>query len=125
MHEFIETADDVFAVKISSKITSADLDALIDRLEAVMARHEKVHVFMESHSIEGIEISQLSQYLSRSMPFFGKLKQFGRIAVVADQTWIRVWTRIESALLPFVTYKVFTPDQRDRALAWVEGKGTL
>jgi hypothetical protein len=125
MHEFIETADDVFAVKISSKITSADLDALIDRLEAVMARHEKVHVFMESHSIEGIEISQLSQYLSRSMPFFGKLKQFGRIAVVADQTWIRVWTRIESALLPFVSYKVFTPDQRDRALAWVEGKGTL
>lgn len=125
MHEFIETAADVFAVKISSKITSADLDALIDRLEAVMARHEKVHVFMESHSIEGIEISQLSQYLSRSMPFFGKLKQFGRIAVVADQTWIRVWTRIESALLPFVTYKVFTPDQRDRALAWVEGKGTL
>ena len=125
MHEFIDTADDVVAVKISAKITGADLDAMIDRLQDAMARHEKVHVFVESHSIEGIELSQLSTYMSRAMPFFGKLKQFGRIAVVADQTWVRVWTRIESALLPFISYKAFTPDQRNHAFAWVEGKRPL
>jgi hypothetical protein len=41
------------------------------------------------------------------------------VAVVADQAWVRAGTRIESALLPFVSYRVFMPAQRDEALAWV------
>jgi hypothetical protein len=52
----------------------------------------------------------------------GKLRRFGRIAVVSDLRWIRWATKIESALLPFVSYETFTSDERHRALAWVEGK---
>ncbi len=125
MLEFIDSADDVIAVKVSAKITGDELDAMLDRLEDVMARHEKTHVFVETHSIEGIELSGLSSYIARAMPLFGKLTRFGRVAVVADQAWVRAATRIESAVLPFISYKVFTPDQRDHALAWVEGKRTI
>ncbi len=122
MLEFIDSGDDVIAIKVSSKITSADLDAILDRLERVMAQHGKTHVFVESHQIDGIELSGLSSYMARAMPLFGKLTHFGRVAVVADQAWVRMGTRIESALLPFISYKTFTPDRRDEALAWVEGK---
>lgn len=122
MIEFIDSAEDVIAVRISAKIASADLDLILDRLEGVMAQYEKTHVFVETHAIEGIELSGLSSYMARAMPLFGKLTRFGRVAVVADQAWIRVGTRIESALLPFISYKTFMPDQRDDALAWVEGK---
>lgn len=125
MLELIDSADDVIAVKVSAKLSSDELDAILDRLEDVMARHEKTHVFVETHSIEGIELSGLSSYIARAMPLFGKLARFGRVAVVADQAWVRAATRIESAVLPFISYKVFTPDQRDHALAWVEGKRTL
>jgi hypothetical protein len=34
---------------------------------------------------------------------------------------VRAGTRVESALLPFVSYRVFRPEQRDEALAWVAG----
>ena len=52
----------------------------------------------------------------------GKLNRFGRVAVVADQAWIRAMTRIESAILPFISYRVFEPAQRDEALAWAKGE---
>ena len=123
MHQFIDTADDVLAVKIAHKITGEDLDAIMERLDRAMARHETVHVFVETQGIDGIELSGLPSYAARAMPLFGMLRRFGRVAVVADQAWIRLGTRIESALLPFISYRVFEPDQRDEALAWVTGTG--
>ena len=122
MLEMIDTAGDVLALKIAGKITGADLDAVMDRLERALRRHDKVHLFIETSAIDSIEIAGLPSYTARAMPLFGKLGRFGRVAVVADQAWIRVATRIESAILPFISYRVFEPDQRGEALAWVTGK---
>jgi hypothetical protein len=122
MIELIPGSDDTIALRVSGKITGSDLDAIMDRLDAAMAAHDKVNVFVETHAIEGIELSGLASYASRAMPLFGKLNRFGRVAVVADQAWVRIGARLESALLPFIRYRTFTPDQRDDAPAWVEGK---
>ncbi len=122
MHAFLDSADDVLALSISGRISATDLDTIMDRLEAAMAQHETVHLFAETHAITGFEFSGFGAYLGRALPLFGKLKQFGRVAIVADQAWIRAGSRIESALLPQISYRVFTPDQREAALAWVNGE---
>jgi hypothetical protein len=119
MLEWIDSADDVLALKISGKITGADLDSIMGRLEQAMARHDKVHVFVETSAIDAIEISALPSYTARAMPLFGKLSHFVRVALVADQGWIRFATRVESAILPFISYRTFTPSGRDEALRWV------
>lgn len=121
MLEMIESADDVIALKVSRAITGADLDAVMDRLDRAMAAHGTVHVFVETQGIEGIELAGLPAYTARAMPLFGQLHRFGRVAVVADQAWIRAGSRIESAMLPAISYRVFEPQERDRALAWVMG----
>ena len=121
MLELLDTPGDVLAVKIAHKITGEDLDAVMDRLDAAMDRHDKVHVFVETQQIDGIELSGLPSYMSRALPLFGKLNRFGRVAVVADQAWIRAGTRIESALLPHISYRTYMPDERGEALAWVVG----
>ncbi len=118
MLEFIPSPDDVIALKISGAIKGQELDAIMDRLDALMERHDKVHVFVETQGIEGLELSSLPHYFSRAFPLLGKLRSFGRAAVVADQAWIRVGTRIESAMLPFIDYRVYEPDERDQALDW-------
>jgi hypothetical protein len=119
---FLETADDVIALSISVTVTSDDLDSIMDRLDRAMAQHDKVHVYVESQMLEEIQLSGLPAYAARAMPLFGKLSRFGRVAIVADQTWVRTGARIESAMLPFISYRTFTPDQRDRALSWVTGE---
>ena len=122
MLTLIDSADDVIALTISDRIASADLDAIMDRLDGAMARHDKIHVFAEVLSIDGIELPALGTQFARAMPLFGKLGRFGRVAVVADQAWIRAVTRLESAVLPLIDYEVFDPRQREAALAWVEGR---
>lgn len=123
MMEWFSSAEDVIALKIANKIKGSDLDTIMDRLDTAMAHHDKVHIFVETQSIDGIEISGLGSYMSRAIPLFGKLGRFGRVAVVADQAWVRTGTRLESALLPHISYRTYKPGQRDEAFAWVTGAG--
>lgn len=119
MLEWIDTPDDVLALKMSERITGEDLDPVMDRLDAAMAKHDKVHVFVETKHISSLELSALPHYWGRAFPLLGKLNRFGRVAVVSDQAWIRVGTQIESAMLPFITYRTYEQDEREKALAWV------
>lgn len=125
MLEELDSVDDVLAIRVSHKITGADLEKIMDRLDALMARHEKVNVFVETQGIDGLELTSLPSYMARAMPLLGKLNKFGRVAVVADQAWIRAGTRLESAMLPNIEYRVYEPDERAEALAWVSGVGGL
>ena len=121
MLELLDSPEDVIALRVSHKITDTDLNAIMDRLDGLMSNQDKVHVFVETHAIEGIEISALPSYVARALPLFRKLDRFGRVAVVADQAWVRVGTRLESALLPNISYRTYMPEERDEALAWVTG----
>src|SRR3546814_3558258 len=64
MLDRIDSADDVIALKISDKISGRELDAIMDRLDAAMARHDKVHIFIETRSIYGIEIARSEEHTS-------------------------------------------------------------
>src|SRR5690606_15247678 len=87
MLTFLPSPDDVIAVTEANKITGEDFDQMLERLESKLATHDKVHVFAEAISIDGIEVSGLGSRLARAMPLMGKLRRFGRVAVVADQAW--------------------------------------
>jgi hypothetical protein len=104
------------------RIAGSDLDQILDRLKAKLTAHDPLHLFVETRGIESLQLSALPSYTARAFPLFGKLRQFGRVAVVADQAWIRAGTRFESALLPFIEYRVFEPTEREAALAWVEDR---
>lgn len=119
MLKFVCAPDCAVAVSLSGTITGEDLDRFMSRLELTMNVFDIVDLYVETHEIAGVEPSALASYAARALPLFSKLRAFGRVAVVADQAWVRVFTRIESALLPFISYRVFEPGQREEALAWV------
>ena len=122
MLEFIKSPDDVLAVKLTGTITGKDLDSILDRVEDMFAKPgKKIHFYVETKGIEGLELSALPHHFSRSFPLFSKLDRFGRVAVVADQAWMRFGTRLESAMLPNISYRVYQPEEREEALAWALG----
>jgi len=122
MHEFIKSPDDVLAVKMEGTITEEDMEAIMDRTDAIMAAHDKINIYVETHAIKGMQVSAMPHHMNRAFPLFGKLGRFGRVAVVADQAWMRIATRLESALLPNISYRVFEPQEREEALHWALGK---
>lgn len=42
-----------------------------------------------------------------------------RIAIVSDDDWVRTAARLESALLPGISYAVYDEDEAEAALSWV------
>ena len=87
-----------------------------------MQRSDPLHLFIETQAIDGLQLAALPSYAGRAMPLFGKLRSFGRVAVVSDQAWIRAATSLESMVLPFISYRTFKPDEREQARAWVYGE---
>ena len=122
MLEYLKSADDVLAFRLGGKLDDGEFDDLVERVEAMLKAHDKTHMYMEVVDFAGFDWRAYLHHLPRSFAMLGQLARFGRIAVVADQSWIRVWTRIESALLPGIRYELYGTSERDEALAWVEGR---
>jgi len=122
MIEQIQSSEDVIALKITGKLKREELEEITTRVESSLAKHQKTHIFAEVEDFSGFDVTALSNYLPRAAAMLRQLRRFGRIAVVSDLRWIRWATKLESALLPHISYETFTADERHRALAWVEGK---
>lgn len=114
--------DDVIIASISGHLDKDDVKLITDRLDAAFARGGKVHVFAEVIDFKGMSAEAWMSDIGHAAHYLTRLGQFGRIAIVSNQNWIRTASRIESALLPLVSYEVYTLDQRDHALAWVKGE---
>src|SRR3546814_5883729 len=91
-------------------------------LDEAFARESKVHILVEVLDLQFIAPDALFYDLRSVLHYLARLKQFGRIAIVTDQSWVRIVSRIERALLPYVSYEVYPVAQRARALAWVKGE---
>ncbi len=117
--------DDVIIASVSGHLDKEDVERIMHRLDVAFARGGKVHVFAEVTEFKGMSADAWISDIGHAAHYLTRLGQFGRVAIVSDQSWIRTASRIESALLPLVSYEVYTPDLRDHALAWVKGEADL
>ena len=125
MIEYLPSNDDVIAIRCGGRLLRAELEAYLDRLEASFAQRERTHLFAEVVDFDGVEMDGLGNLMKRSTVWFRNLDRVGRVAIVADQSWIRWAANLESALLPHVSYETFESGEREQAWAWVQGEADL
>lgn len=124
MFEILETAPDIVAFRCADEMSKPDISRIMDLTERALARPGKVHFYAEIAHPKGLFAAMEGRWV-RDLKFLLDIRRFGRVAIVSPDTWIRTVARIESALLPFLAYRVFEPAKRDDALAWVEGRRML
>ena len=122
MISYIEGPTDVIACTIRDGFTSTEMSALVSKVDQALKTNAKTHMFVEIDDIGDVDWSVLAEQLPRSIAILRQLRRFGRVGVVSDDPWIRLWTRAESALLPNISYELFRKRERDRALGWVNGR---
>lgn len=122
MIEFLDSAPDVIALRITGKLARNEIMATTERIERAFGINEKTHLFVEIADYHGFDWSALGEHLPHAWKLLREREKFGRIAVVSDHAWIRWATRIESALIPGLSYETYRMDEREQALAWVEGR---
>lgn len=124
MLEYLPSNDDVIALRCGGKLQKGELEGFMDRLEASLAKRDHTHLYAEVVDFSGMETDGLGDLMKRSALYFQNLDRIGRVGIVADQSWIRWATKLESALLPHVSYETFESSERDVAFAWVQGERT-
>jgi len=122
MIKYLNSAPDVIAVRIEGRLSRDELKGTTERIERAFAKNEKTHLFVEIADYRGFDWSALGEHLPHAWKLLRERHKFGRIAVVSDHAWIRWATRIESALIPGLSYETYKMDEREQALAWVEGR---
>lgn len=121
MLERLAAPDGVMAVRVTGQVSEADVAAAIGWMDEALNSHDKVHVFAETEGLTGADPSAIVHGLANGAHLLTRLRRFGRVAVVSEQRWVRAMSRLESAVLPGISYQVFDTPGRKAAFAWVCG----
>ena len=109
-------------IVVYGEVTRDDIAAFIAFVKAQDAAGEGGNVLFDFTSMAGTPpLSTITLELANMVPLMRWVWRLDRIAVVSDEAWMRAASRIESALLPGVTYAVYDSDEAEAARAWVLG----
>lgn len=106
----------VIGVRISGKIDKPDVDRVIAAVKARINAAEKLGVYVEVESFDGISFEALLEDLKFALPNLGKFK---KKAVVSDTQWMETLTTISDRLFPNVEIKHFSLDRTAEAKSWI------
>ena len=111
-------AENVLACRMDGKIELDDIERVKTRVAEILAHHDKVRVYVEMESFDGISFQALWEDLKLG---FHNLKSFSHKAVVSDKKWVANIAKVADKLFGSIELKHFTPEERDDALAWIKG----
>ncbi len=115
-------APNVHQIKVTGKLKSEDMPPVIELAGTIDKESDKASLVFNIENVHDFEWSAVGEELKHLPLMLRVLTKLDRIAVIADQAWMRTGARIESALLPGVTYEVFSRDKAEHARAWAKGE---
>jgi hypothetical protein len=125
MIEQLTVKPGVVALRVQGHIGRQDVAKSFDLLMESIASRPKTSLFIEVANLTGFDTEALADDFKLGRTLLDKLDRFDRVAIVSDQSWVRWASRIESALLPGISYRSYTLKEREQALDWVKGRDDL
>jgi hypothetical protein len=107
-------------LSFSGKIDAPAMRTAIDALIAASKEIEHGKILYRIGDFDLPTFGALGVELSRIPELFGLIRRFDRVAVVADQAWVRKASELEGMLFPGVEIRSFERDQERDAEAWLE-----
>ncbi len=107
--------DRVVAAGIDGRLAAEDIEALVQRVQAIVDRGEKALLYLDMENYEGSDFGVITEKLKN----MGMLwKALDKYAFVGDKRWVEIGIKIFDPLSP-QQIKHFYPDKTDEAWAWL------
>jgi SpoIIAA-like len=108
----------VDGVRCNGKLTRADYDAVVvPLLDEVQREHRRLRCLVEMEGFDGITPDAAFEDVRLGLRALGS---FDGCAVVSDLPWVGEVLQFVRFLMPYPV-RVFPPDRRDEAVAWLAG----
>ncbi len=104
----------VVEVRVLGRVTQHDVDEVLPKLEAFIAKHGEIRMVEVVDEFEGFDVSTMLDGLKFD---YQHLRNITHVAVVSDIGWIGVLTRAASMVMP-ISLRVFPKDELEVARAW-------
>ncbi|MBB3229406.1 STAS/SEC14 domain-containing protein [Halomonas stenophila] len=112
-------ADHVVAMRVSGRVTAADLQPAIEAIEAVKKSHPRVSLYTELDEMRWMTFTAFLRDLGYALTQVGDLDRYYRAAVLSDKHWVRHLTRLENRLFKAMEIRTFPTREKSTALEWV------
>jgi stage II sporulation SpoAA-like protein len=118
MIEILNTPDHVVAVRLSGRLSGAEMDQLTAAVEARLARHPRIGVVADLTPLTGLTLEALAKDIRYNLSRLGDWKRFPREAVITESAWVQAAVSALDPVLPHVEVRSFGPAEQAAALAW-------
>ena len=113
--------EDRFALRLSGKITSKEIEALYSQLLPHLKGDNALDVLLEIPYEDGITLTAIWKSIALGVKNYSKLTQsIRRMALITDSRFLSKATELENLIIPSVEERPFTFNQRHIATAWLD-----
>ncbi len=119
MIDIEKISDKAHRIVVMEEFHQADAEKLVDFAKERNAAGGGGNLLVDVTSVAGFTLSAVTVELAHIPSLVKWIYGLDRIAIISDEEWIRTGSRLESALLPGVTYEVYDDDEADAARAWI------
>jgi hypothetical protein len=111
-----ETAGDLVAFRIKGRYLQEDAHKLVEILDARIEHSGHVRCLAELQDMHGVDFGSVREELGFDLKHGNQIE---RCAVVGNAPWERWLVTTFGLIFRKAETRLFLPDQRDAALAWV------
>lgn len=122
MIEIEKISDTAHRMSVIAEFRQADAERLVEFAKERNEAGGGGGILIDLTSISDFTLSAVAVEFAHMPSLIKWIYGLERIAIVSDDDWVRTGTRLESALLPGVTYEVYDDDEAEAARAWVLGE---
>lgn len=117
-------SENIFALRISGKITSVEVESSYAVLLPHMKGDNSTDVMLEIPYQDGITVTALYHAVKLGIKHYSKVtKGIRRLAIITDSRLLTKATEVENLLISSIEERPFTFGQREIAMAWLsEGR---
>ncbi|GAB6261950.1 STAS/SEC14 domain-containing protein [Photobacterium sp. 53610] len=115
-----KVGNDRLDIAMSGKLDSQTMGLALDELLDKSAEIEHGKMLFDVVDYHLPSLGAIGVELSRIPAMMGFIRKFDRAAVLSDQNWVKKISELEGTLMPGLTIKAFSRDQREDAVTWLE-----
>jgi hypothetical protein len=117
-------ADNRLDIDIAGKIDRDEMNASLDEFVEQASGIEHGRMLYKLGDFQLPSAGAIGVELRRLPTLLKTIRRFDRIAVIADEKWVRKAGEFEGALLPGVEIRAFRPEEAAEAESWLSGAGS-
>ena len=106
-------------IVVEGEVTRDDVNAAHNRLAELVQDTPELDVLADFRGNPSASLSAIAEEVRQLPLVIRVMSSLGRVAIIADEGWVRTVSRMESAAIPGVRFEVYERREGALARAWV------